>query len=841
MLSSRLNAFVIPTSQKSATTIAEHVVRDELDAKPGGDRDPGGRELGDELRDRAQVPDVVDEPCDEQDPAAREDPGQLPRRLDRADGERQRDAGRETAGDADAAERRRGALVPPLAGGHATSRRRDGGGAQEGPEGERRDRQGGDRDGRFHGGSKGSGRPRRVLCSAPTWAASRNQRDATLSVCCLTRGPTARVAAQLALLRDVADEIVVGLDTSVAAELAHPLEDVADVLVHYPYADPVDRPVGWVHSLCTRDWILWVDDDEIPSAAARVDRARRDRRPSRDPLLRPPPHALAATRRASSSGRRGSPTSSCGSCRTTARVVWFPGITHWPIQAIGPHRYLDTPLYHTDLLLNPVERRRAKVRRYEARDPGPARRRAADERRLLPAGGPRGAHVAPIDPADRETVARILALEPWPEPRPPAQPDPRRHARGGRRALARRAGDRRALPRSGRARRRAGAVRARRAARRRRARRERGHACLAAGGRRLARRSGSPTAGSTTPAPSSSRTGCGRRFRLRSRPKRSLDRPGRRPRPAGRPGGTRSSSTCSTSTSAGSAARRRRRWTCGPRSASRSSARTSEAATAAAAALAEVAPSVRPLLLTSSPERTTDAPRLPGRARRAGVRPGRREAGRVVRATAGALARRRRSSATPRCFGRGRGHGSPRPRGTRFSTRLELTRTRSSSSATARFAASGRARGAPATRAAVLAAGDVVGLETRPSGPRVRARRALASGWRRSFAGSRHAGRDGAPGRRRPPRSADAACSSPAGSASSARIWPARSSTRAPRDDRRLAHADARRDVGERRRVRGRRRGPRARRTRHRTPARAPLAARTSSSTSRARRATSTR
>ena len=56
------------------------------------------------------------------------------------------------------------------------------------------------------------------------------------------------------------------------------------------------------------------------------------------------------------------------------RVVWFPGITHWPIQAVGPHRYLDTPLYHTDLLLNPVERRRAKVRCYEAAIPDVASR-----------------------------------------------------------------------------------------------------------------------------------------------------------------------------------------------------------------------------------------------------------------------------------------------------------------------------------------------------------------------------------------------------------------------------------------------------------------------------------
>ena len=66
---------------------AQHVVRDELDAEPGGDRDPGRRELGDELRDRAQVPDVVDEPRDEQQPAPGEDSGQLPRRLHRVDGQ----------------------------------------------------------------------------------------------------------------------------------------------------------------------------------------------------------------------------------------------------------------------------------------------------------------------------------------------------------------------------------------------------------------------------------------------------------------------------------------------------------------------------------------------------------------------------------------------------------------------------------------------------------------------------------------------------------------------------------------------------------------------------------
>ena len=45
-------------------------------------------------------------------------------------------------------------------------------------------------------------------------------------------------------------------------------------------------------------------------------------------------------------------------------------MTHWPIEAVGPHRYVEEPLYHTDLLLNPLERRREKSSRYERLLPG---------------------------------------------------------------------------------------------------------------------------------------------------------------------------------------------------------------------------------------------------------------------------------------------------------------------------------------------------------------------------------------------------------------------------------------------------------------------------------------
>ena len=240
----------------------------------------------------------------------------------------------------------------------------------------------------------------------------------TLSVCCLTRGPTARVAAQLRLVRDVADEIVVALDTSVDEELAHPLEDVADVLVRYPWADPVDRPVGWVHSLCTGDWILWLDDDEVPSTAllatvrdviaeASVTHCFVPRRT----LWRDAEHALV--------GPPWTPDYQLRLVLNDRRLVWFPGITHWPIQAIGPHRYLEAALYHADLLLTTTEQRRAKVRRYEAAAPG---RRVAglpmNHAYFLPEDREAVA-VAPVDDADRETLTRLLALAPWPERRGP--------------------------------------------------------------------------------------------------------------------------------------------------------------------------------------------------------------------------------------------------------------------------------------------------------------------------------------------------------------------------------------------------------------------------------------
>ena len=220
------------------------------------------------------------------------------------------------------------------------------------------------------------------------------ERDRTLSVCCLTRGPTARVAAQLRppprrRRRDRSRTRHIG---RIGARASAPRRSRTCSSTTRMF-DPVDRPVGWIHSLCTRDWILWVDDDEIPSAAPRqVDPRYSDRGPDggvthcfvpRRTLWQDAAHTssseapLGARLPASARWQNDSPdrlvprASRTGPSRRSGRTA-------------TSRRRSTTPTS----LLSPVEHRRAKVHRYETAISRPPRRRAADERRVLPAGGP---------------------------------------------------------------------------------------------------------------------------------------------------------------------------------------------------------------------------------------------------------------------------------------------------------------------------------------------------------------------------------------------------------------------------------------------------------------------
>ncbi|MET0579442.1 MAG: hypothetical protein ABW122_12350, partial [Ilumatobacteraceae bacterium] len=89
----------------------------------------------------------------------------------------------------------------------------------------------------------------------------------TVTVCCLAGEPPSQVAAMLSLLRPVADEILVAVDSRIDPATLHPYRDVADRVVRYEFGFHPDRPRPWLHARCRGEWILSIDADEVPSPA----------------------------------------------------------------------------------------------------------------------------------------------------------------------------------------------------------------------------------------------------------------------------------------------------------------------------------------------------------------------------------------------------------------------------------------------------------------------------------------------------------------------------------------------------------------------------------------------
>ena len=194
-------------------------------------------------------------------------------------------------------------------------------------------------------------------------------RSVSLSACLMTAGPGPRVAALLELLRPIATEIVVALDDRADEDTERAVAAIADLVVRIPYREPVDRSLRWLFSRCHGDWIFKVDDDEIPGAELLAALPALVHAPDVTHywLLR---QWLWPDETSSIAEHPWSTDYQLRLVRNDPLLLSFPSETHRPIEAIGPHRFLRLPLYHADLVLNSLERREAKARRYEALRPG---------------------------------------------------------------------------------------------------------------------------------------------------------------------------------------------------------------------------------------------------------------------------------------------------------------------------------------------------------------------------------------------------------------------------------------------------------------------------------------
>jgi hypothetical protein len=230
----------------------------------------------------------------------------------------------------------------------------------------------------------------------------------SLSVCCITANP-AGAATVLTHVRQVADEIVVAVDDWGGKWDLRALAAIADRLFEisldgFEFPEPA---MDWIHAQCSADWILRLDDDELPSAS----------------LLEQLP-SLTAARDVTQYwlARRWLypdashwlddwpwfPDFQPRLIRNDA-LKSFPGLFHSGFEFSMPARFLDAGLYHLLCVLADRPARVRRVERYLAIEP---RLRVTDtepdvQTYYLPELHPTP-RLASVDPRDEGAIAAAL-------------------------------------------------------------------------------------------------------------------------------------------------------------------------------------------------------------------------------------------------------------------------------------------------------------------------------------------------------------------------------------------------------------------------------------------------
>ena len=238
-----------------------------------------------------------------------------------------------------------------------------------------------------------------------------------LSVCCLTSDPGPQVAAALAPLREVADEVVVAADSRAPAEDLAAYASVSDRLLRFTYRQS-ERHLAWLHAQCRGDWILRVDGDELagPELIAQLPELV-ERRDVHQYLL--PRRWLHPDGEHWLDELPWWPDFQIRLVRNDGQLR-FSGRHHTSAEPVRPQAYVQAPLLHLDLLLTSAEERERKALDYD---------RTAGE--LIAPGGGSLAHrfylperyarraPAPLPEASRAAVAAVL--EPAPAAFPPVE------------------------------------------------------------------------------------------------------------------------------------------------------------------------------------------------------------------------------------------------------------------------------------------------------------------------------------------------------------------------------------------------------------------------------------
>lgn len=207
---------------------------------------------------------------------------------------------------------------------------------------------------------------RRVTASRSFPGRSRHRPESPrLSLCVMTGAGPSRARAFLEQWRPLVDEIVVAVDERAHPSTASACESIAEQVYVVPAAMAhMERYLGWLHNLCSGEWILRADDDELPSEAlGGVLRSLLDERePTHYWLPRIWMHPTPETYIAERVWLRDI---QVRLVRNLPGLWRFSGRVHSNIEVAGAGRIVDAPLLHLALLVADLKQRRAKVEAYE--------------------------------------------------------------------------------------------------------------------------------------------------------------------------------------------------------------------------------------------------------------------------------------------------------------------------------------------------------------------------------------------------------------------------------------------------------------------------------------------
>jgi MMP 1-O-methyltransferase len=202
------------------------------------------------------------------------------------------------------------------------------------------------------------------------------ERKLSLSVGILAFNSAEYIEPLLRAVRDFADEIVVGVDSSSTDSTEQICRDYADKLFRLEPIGSSERALAWLNEQCTGDWIFRLDDDELPSIGLieALPRLMSDRQYTHYWLLRR--WIIGHGRSRWIAQHPWWPDWQLRLFRNIWSIVGFPGHLHseYTVQGAGGclspgSAYPNGSIYHLTLVYQSEERRREKLRLYEQISP----------------------------------------------------------------------------------------------------------------------------------------------------------------------------------------------------------------------------------------------------------------------------------------------------------------------------------------------------------------------------------------------------------------------------------------------------------------------------------------